>query len=194
MHFALFLIALSSLAEDSLPPGALAPQSRVVVLADSDDPRLETLRAALDFWGGVFADLGLEVPLGDLAIDSSTPRRRLETYARLLSQQAGRNRRGPGPPAPRELLELDAEIVVLLSKQKVMPFAWPLRDKAPRFFVALPAGADLEIAKHELGHTLGLGHRAGTGLMCLPCDARSTRELDDAERAELRRLYRFDDP
>lgn len=194
MNFVLLLFALSSLAEDSRPSRALASQSRLLVLSSPDDEGIETTRAAVAFWEEVFSELQLEGPLGSIAVDTSSPRRHFENYARLLSQQAGRSRTGPGPPAPRALLELDAEVVVLLSSQKVMPFAWPLREPGPRFFVALPAGVDLEIVKHELGHALGLRHREGSGLMCLPCDARSTRELDDAERTELRRLYRSADP
>ena len=193
MHFALILLSLSALAETSRAPSALVPESRVVVLGSPSDERLEVVRAALEFWESVFAELRLEYPFAGMSFDSGSPRRSLETYARSLSQQAGRNGSGAGPPAPDTLLDQTAEIVVLLSRQKLMPFAWPLQQDGPRYFVALPAGADLEIAKHELGHTLGLRHGASTGLMCLPCEASGARELNDAERRELRRLYESED-
>ncbi|MEM1249400.1 MAG: hypothetical protein AAGA81_14415 [Acidobacteriota bacterium] len=186
MHLVLLLFALPLAAEDT---SVLAAASRLVVVADADDERIATVRAAIAFWEDVFAELQLQCPLGGVTVDSSSPRRSLETYARSLAQQAGRSGSGPGPPAPRELLEQDAAIVLLLSQQKLMPFAWPLQGSGPRFLVALPRDANVEIAKHELGHTLGLRHGASTGLMCMPCAAGSRRELNAAERRELQRLY-----
>lgn len=151
---------------------------RVAVLAaDAADDRVGMVGEAVSFWNETVRDLGLAGPF-------SAPRRKappeglrpFENYAHHLSQLAGRlHSSDPGPAPPPALLALDAEVVVLLSAQNLMPFAWPYADDG-RHFVAVPAGDERHhvvrnVIAHELGHVLGLKHLREPGvLMCQPCD------------------------
>ena len=108
-------------------------------------------------------------------------------YAHQLSQLAGRlHSSDPGPAPPPALVGLDAEVVVLLSAQNLMPFAWPYGDDL-RYFVAVPSGDEREdvtrnVIAHELGHVLGLKHIREPGvLMCQPCDTSSARSRDQPD-------------
>ena len=97
----------------------------------------------------------------------------LENYTRQVWQQAGRlTPGGPGPKEPHRLGDLGADVVVFLSGQPTMSFAWPLRQSTG-FFVAVPAETvTRNILAHEaeLGHALGLTHHDNpTVLMCSPC-------------------------
>ena len=189
-------------------------ETRIVVVGDPGDPRTALVEEAIDFWNGLFDELGLKPVL----VEAVAPRieiapgsadwRRLETYARVLAQTAGRRRdqmaRGSGPDPPAVMDALGGPIVLLLSHQKVMPFAWPLPRVAGlgrRYFIVVPQGETraklLNIVAHELGHALGLSHQRGTaGLMCMPCmpEALSMRKgelrpVTHYDRDRLRQIY-----
>ena len=97
------------------------------------------------------------------------------------------------------------DVVVLLSRQPLLPFAWPLIG-SPDHLVAIRTariGRPREdtvlrnVIAHELGHTLGLRHnRGGASLMCGPCSSLAAREspggwlpLTARDRALLRALH-----
>jgi len=130
----------------------------------------------------------------------------LENYTRQIWQQAGRLRPGmPSPAAPEALDSLGGDVVVFLSAQPTMSFAWPLSDSS-RFFVAVPrepgsrlnrAGSTRNVIAHELGHTLGLAHQHDpVVLMCSPCrpllgtqDQDGFLPLTEVDRQRLRARY-----
>ena len=170
------------------PAAAQGAERRlVVVVPAADDPRVEHTRAAIAFWNRTLADLGLDVRLREAALVVGPPgMRAIETFARFVSQRGGRIPKGrDGPQPPPELTALDGDVVVLLSRQPLLPFAWPLIG-TPDHLVAIRTarpGRPREdtvlrnVIAHELGHTLGLRHnRGGASLMCGPCSSLAARE------------------
>lgn len=168
---------------------ARAARKRVAVLAaDAEDGRVEMVDEAVSFWNGSVSDLGLEAVFADAEFFvPPSGLRPFENYAHQLSWLAGRlHSSDPGPAPPEELFAVEAEVVVLLSGQNLMPFAWPFGEKG-RYFIAVPAGDERanvvrNVIAHELGHVLGLKHlREPDVLMCLPCDT-STALGQDGSR------------
>lgn len=182
---------------------------RVVIIVPAvTDDRLSPTREALTFWNQTLQELRLKTKLVERAlIVASGDIRAYENYAQQLWRQAGRlSSEQPGPKAPRELLDIDGEIVVFLSKQRLMSFAWPVW-KTQKYFVAIgtrpsepeenPANIHNVIA-HELGHALGLTHsRNPMALMCSPCRSfvigsyeKRFLPLTAEDRSRLSELYR----
>ena len=191
------------------PPAAGQTLERrvVVVVPEADDPRVAHTRAAITFWNRTLADLGLDVRLREAALVVGPPgMRAIETFARFVSQRGGRIPKGrDGPQPPPELAALGGDVVVLLSRQPLLPFAWPLIG-SPDHLVAIRTariGRPREdtvlrnVIAHELGHTLGLRHnRGGASLMCGPCSSLAAREspggwlpLTARDRSLLRALH-----
>ena len=179
----------------------------VVVVPEADDPRVAHTRAAIAFWNRTLAELGLDVRLREAALVAGPPgMRAIETFARFVSQRGGRIPKGrDGPQPPPELTALGGDVVVLLSRQPLLPFAWPLIG-SPDHLVAIRSlrpGRPRDdtvlrnVIAHELGHTLGLRHnRGGASLMCGPCSSLAVREspggwlpLTERDRALLRALH-----
>ena len=191
----LILLLLAPVSHLSAEP----VEHRVVIIAyDINDVRLPMALDAVEFWNEVMTDLGLNVRLVEDVRIASPITRALENYARSISQRAGRLRGGPGEPdAPAEITDLGVEAVVLLSRQDLMSFAWPV-PRRPGHFVAIEEDRTAmavnpniarNIIAHEIGHTLGLRHnRDPTTLMCGPC---RTHELA-VDRPEYMRLTERD--
>ncbi|MCE2542215.1 MAG: matrixin family metalloprotease [Acidobacteria bacterium] len=204
------LLAGLLLAADAAPAlrGETAAERQVVIFNSAmDDERLAATREAVAFWNHTLAELQLSPRLAEAAVVVESPLTRpLENYAQRLWRQAGRISSGEiGPRAPRELQDVEGDIFVLLSRQHLMSFAWPV-DHTERYFVAIGTRSNDPVANpvathnvvaHELGHALGLTHNNHpASLMCSPCRSALIAShkgrflpLTPAERARLLELY-----
>jgi hypothetical protein len=173
---------------------------RVVILSAPDTiDRADIVYEAIVFWNRTLEELKLSTRLTETTLTTTSDSSRvLENYTRQVWQQAGRlSPGGPGPKAPGELQQLDADVVVFLSEQPTMSFAWPL-GQSTTFFVAVPARTFTpNIMAHELGHALGLTHHDDPRvLMCSPCqdaqviDDGSFLPLTSGDRRRLQELHK----
>ena len=210
------VVAVAALAGGALTAAAGEPprvhpgsSSILVVVPSAADDRLGPAREAIAFWNDRLAELGVATRFDGPRVAAGSPvERALENYARQVAQRATRLPAGDAePPPPAALVDLDADVVLLLSRQDILSFTWPLPRISPsRYLVVIrrvrgPYRTDPMVTKHvvahELGHALGLDHNAEPHtLMCGPCqpltaepDATGFLPLTAGDRARLVELH-----
>lgn len=203
------LAVAAGLAVSAAAAVSAADRSVVVLAPSAADDRLGPTEEAIAFWNDRLAELGVETRLAEPRIVVRAPAARtVENYARSVAQRGVRLPGGEAEPdAPAELVNLDADIVLLLSRQNILSYTWPLpRVDPPRRLVVIRLARGRErgdamvsrhVIAHELGHALGLLHNESPHtLMCGPCqplmsepDETGFLPLTDSERARLVALH-----
>ncbi len=182
-------------------------EHNVIILShDTNDVRLPMTLEAVKFWNNTAKALDLGVHITETVFIESSAERALENYARLISSRAGRLRAGPSEPEPPdEIIEFNSNVVLLLSRQDLMSFAWPLPKRTghfvaieeDRYAMATNPNIARNIIAHEIGHTLGLSHNTDpTSLMCGPCrtnelsvDLPEYMHLTETDQEQLKTRY-----
>ena len=206
MRISTFAIILATVVTTTTLSAQRVEHHVVILSHDVNDVRLPMTLEAVKFWNNTAKALDLGVRVTETVFIESSAERALENYARLISSRAGRLRAGPSEPdPPDEIIEFNSSVVLLLSRQDLMSFAWPL-PRQPGHFVAIEEdryamASNPNIARniiaHEIGHTLGLSHNADpTSLMCGPCrtnelpiDQPEYMHLTEADQEQLKTRY-----
>lgn len=189
---------------------AVAAVTVLLIVPSADDRRIGAVTDAVHFWNARLAELGVATRFEAPRTTVGPPELRdIENYARRVAERAIRLPAGTSEPdPPAEVAGLDADVILLLSAQDILSFAWPLPRVDPaRYLVVIrsvrgPDRGDAMVTRHvvahELGHTLGLLHNDEPDtLMCGPCqplastpDETGYLPLTATERERLRALHR----
>jgi hypothetical protein len=205
LMLAAFLAALAFGAQAQIPGWTKGPS--ITVLGAADDPRIQLVREAVDFWNATLTETPTPFRLGKLTVaPNPIPDAQLQRLSEtMLAGQAGKL------PMPDGVRAAPGDLVIALAGTDFVSFTarWPDQNKAlvaiknhAAWPLTLPNVLRNVIA-HEIGHAIGLIHNSDpSALMCgRPADCRPdsfiSREvryfpLTPQDRANLKRMYPID--
>lgn len=184
VRLAAFLAFMACGTRDTVPApphaGGAAGESttiHVTILGRADDPRVATVREALDHWNAAAAGLELRVRFDSgTLISRPLPEDALRATGRAMPWRALGVLR-----LRTALADVPGDVVIALSRAEFISFGVSTGTgrvgvvglrAAGRWPLSLP-NTTRNVAAHELGHILGLKHNAdSTTLMCgrpAPC-------------------------
>jgi hypothetical protein len=175
----------------------------VTISAGADDPRVQTVLEAVEYWNSTLGALGTPFRIGPINYtDQIVPAQYLEKLsAALLSGRAL-------PEPPEVLKEIDADLIVALSDGDFVSFSTAYRPgskvlvgiRSDKHYPLNLPNVTRNVIAHELGHAIGLGHNndhaklmCGRPAPCRPEEFHSSVEgffpLSEEEKAFLLKLY-----
>ena len=172
----------------------------ITIVSAQGDPRIASVREAVDFWNRTFTDLGTPFRLGQVTlVTGSVPDRDVQAVGDQVL-------RGTLSALPASMVRIPGDLVVILSDASFISYTAASRG---RVVIAIKNGSVppltlpnvlRNVIAHELGHSVGLEHNEdATLLMCgrpAPCRPDAFRSetarffpLSAAERARLLAMY-----
>jgi len=175
----------------------------VTILGHEGDPRIALVHEAVDYWNGIFAEIGSPLRLGPVRFTpGEIP---VDTLRGLSERIVGIGRL---VPMPASVAAVPGNLIVALSDGDFISFAtrWPGEEKALaaiKSHLAMPLSLPnvaRNVIAHEIGHAIGLRHNSDPALlMCgrpAPCrpsafqsDTPRMFPLTAGEKQQLRSMY-----